>query len=136
MNLIKFLFAGTLFGILITKAEVISWFRIQKMFHLEEPYMFLILGSAVITGAIVIQIMKRINARNSTGDEIVIPQKKFNKGYIFGGIIFGMGWFVTGTCPGPIAALIGGGHFIVIFTFIGALLGTFVYSYLRPKLPH
>lgn len=136
MRLLKFLLAGTIFGILLTKAEVISWFRVQKMFHLEEPYMFLIIGSAVITGIIVVQIMKRLSLKNVDGDQIKIPEKKFNKGYIYGGMIFGMGWFVTGSCPGPIAALIGGGNFIVIFTLIGALLGTFVYSFFRPKLPH
>ncbi|HRE40025.1 MAG TPA: YeeE/YedE thiosulfate transporter family protein [Ignavibacteria bacterium] len=136
MGNIKYLIAGLIFGIIITKAEVVSWFRIQDMFRFKDPYMFLILGSAVITGAISVLIIKKFKINNFYGEAIVIPKKKFNKGYIFGGIIFGMGWFLSGLCPGPMAALIGAGYLPVIFAFIAALLGTYTYSFFRNKLPH
>lgn len=136
MKNIKFLFTGLIFGIIITKAEVVSWFRIQDMFRFKDPYMFLILGSAVLTGGLFVLIIKKFNLKNFYGEPIVIPKKKFNKGYIIGGMIFGMGWFLSGLCPGPMAALIGAGYLPVIFAFLSALIGTYTYAYFKNKLPH
>ena len=133
---IKYLLAGMLFGFLLTKAEVISWFRIQEMFRFESLYMYKVIGSAVLTGIISIQILKRSGMKASGGKAFQFPVKRFNKGVLIGGIIFGLGWALTGACPGPIFALIGNGYTVFIFTFLSALLGVWVYGLLRERLPH
>jgi len=133
---IKFFVAGILFGILLIKAEVLSWFRIQEMFRLQSFHMFGIIMSAIITGMISIFIIKRTKAKDINKQPIVIKPKKFHKGYIFGGLIFGAGWAVTGACPGPLFAQIGTGATVVIVTLISALAGTWTYGLIREKLPH
>jgi len=133
---IKFFVAGILFGILLIKAEVLSWFRIQEMFRLQSFHMFGIIMSAIITGMISIFIIKRTKAKDINKQPIVIKPKKFHKGYIFGGLIFGAGWAVTGACPGPLFAQIGTGATVVIVTLISALAGTWTYGLMREKLPH
>jgi len=134
-NLIYIIF-GTLFGIILTKSEVISWFRIRKMFLFEEAHMYLIIGSAVVTGIIVIRLMKRFNAKSFANEEINYKGKEFHKGFIIGGIIFGIGWAITGACPGPIFAQIGAGEYPALFTLAGAVGGALVYSLVKSKLPH
>ena len=133
---LRFLFAGFLFGIILIKAEVLSWFRIQEMFRMQSFHMYGIIMSAIITGMISIFIIKRLNARSINKEPIVIKPKKFHKGYIFGGFIFGIGWAITGACPGPLFAQIGSGATIVIITLLSALAGTWTYGLLRDKLPH
>lgn len=130
------LIIGMFFGIVLVKSEVISWFRIQKMFRFEELHMYLVIGSAVVVAAISLLIMKRFEVKTVGGQEITIREKPFQKGIVIGGVIFGMGWAVTGACPGPIYAQIGSGEYISIVTFIGALGGMFLYAFLRPRLPH
>lgn len=130
------LIIGMFFGIVLVKSEVISWFRIQKMFRFEELHMYLVIGSAVVVAAISLLIMKRFEVKTVGGQEITIREKPFQKGIVIGGVIFGMGWAVTGACPGPIYAQIGSGEYIAIVTFIGALGGMFLYAFLRPRLPH
>ncbi len=130
------LIIGMFFGIVLVKSEVISWFRIQKMFRFEELHMYLVIGSAVVVAAISLLILKRFDVKTVDGQAITIREKPFQKGIIYGGIIFGMGWAVTGACPGPIYAQIGSGEYIAIITFLGALGGMFLYAYLRPRLPH
>ncbi len=129
-------FYGILFGIVLTKSEVISWFRIQEMFRFNEPHMYLIIGSAVVTGAIAMQIVKRLNLTTVSGAQLTIEGKKFNKGFIIGGMIFGIGWAITGACPGPIFAQIGAGEFPALFTFSGALIGAWLYHSTKKLLPH
>ena len=133
---LKYLMAGVWFGILLVKSEVISWFRIQEMFRLQSFRMYGIIGSAIITGIISIQIIKRFNIKTISGDKIEIAPKKFNKGQIYGGLIFGCGWALTGACPGPLFALIGSGATVIIIPLIAAIAGTWVYGLLKDKLPH
>lgn len=134
--LLKYLLAGILFGILLVKAEVISWFRIQEMFRLQSFHMFGVIGTAVATGMLSIQLIKRFNVRTIEGDPIAIEDKKFDKGQIYGGLLFGFGWAVTGACPGPLFALIGSGATAVAVILLSALLGTWTYGLVRDRLPH
>jgi len=133
---IKYFITGILFGIILVKSEVISWFRIQEMFRLQSFHMYGVIGSAVITGMISILIIKKFNIKTIYGEKINFYQKKFNKGQIYGGLIFGFGWALTGACPGPLFALIGTGALVIIVTLLSAIAGTWVYGLLREKLPH
>ncbi|WP_008582559.1 DUF6691 family protein [Niabella soli] len=133
---IKFLVAGIIFGIVLTKAEVISWFRIQEMFRLQSFHMYGVIGSAVLVGAISVALIKRFNIKTLSGEPIKIPSKKFDKGQIIGGLIFGAGWALTGACPGPLFAQIGTGATVVSVTLLSAIAGTWVYGLLRERLPH
>jgi uncharacterized membrane protein YedE/YeeE len=130
------LLIGLGFGIVLVKSEVISWFRIQAMFRFEEAHMYLIIGSAVVVGAVSLLIIKRLEMKTVGGEEITIREKPFNKGVILGGIIFGMGWAITGACPGPIYAQIGSGAYMALVTFVAALGGAYLYAFLQPKLPY
>lgn len=133
---IKYLLLGMAFGIILVKSEVISWFRIQEMFRLQSFHMYGVIGSAVITGMLGVLLIKRFRLRTIAGEEIVIPKKVFTKGNIFGGLIFGLGWAITGACPGPLFAQIGSGFTVVIVTLLSAVFGTWVYGLLKEKLPH
>ncbi len=132
----KYLFMGILFGIVLTKAEVISWFRIQEMFRLQSFHMFGVIGSAVVVGALSVFIIKKIKIKTLYGEEIHLEDKPFNKGQIIGGLLFGFGWAMTGACPGPLFAQIGTGASVVIVTLLSAIAGTWVYGLLRDRLPH
>lgn len=137
MKFIKYLLVGILFGIVLTKSEAVSWYRIYEMFHFQSFHMYGIIMTAVITGLIGIQIIKRNNLKDIKGNAITIPDKE--KGfihYIIGGFIFGLGWALVGTCPGPIFILLGAGFMGVGIVLIGALLGTFLYGLFKNKLPH
>lgn len=133
---LKYLFVGILFGILFVKAEVISWFRIQEMFRFQSFHMYGIIGSAVITGMLSVLIIKKWNIKTIYGEPIRIAPKEFNKGQIYGGLLFGFGWAITGACPGPLFAQIGTGATVIIITLLSAIAGTWVYGKLREKLPH
>jgi len=135
-NYIKYLFVGILFGIILVKSEVISWFRIQEMFRLQAFHMYGVIGSAVVVGIVSVWLIKKFNIKTIDGQPIKIAPKTFNKGQIFGGLIFGFGWAITGACPGPLFAQIGTGATVVIVTLVSAILGTWVYGYFREKLPH
>jgi uncharacterized membrane protein YedE/YeeE len=136
LKTIKYIILGTLFGLVLTKTEAISWFRMQEMFRFQSFHMYGIIGSAIVTGFISIQLIKRLNVKTLTGEKITIERKPFNKGTIIGGLIFGMGWALTGACPGPIFAQIGTGASVAIVLLLSAIAGTWVYSYFKPKLPH
>ena len=136
MKNITFIIFGTLFGIVLTKSEVISWFRIQNMFQFKEPHMYLIIGSAVLVGIIAMQIIQRAKLRSVSGEELKFAGKTYHKGFIIGGIIFGIGWAITGACPGPIFAQIGAGEMPAFITLFGALIGAYLHSAFREKLPH
>ena len=133
---LKFTIAGILFGIILVKSEVISWFRIQEMFRLQSFHMYGIIGSAIVVGIISIFIIKKFKIRSIDGEEIRFDPKKFNKGQVYGGLLFGFGWALTGACPGPLFALIGSGSTVIIVTLFSAIAGTWVYGYIRDKLPH
>lgn len=131
-----YLLLGAYFGIVLTKAQVISWYKIRNMFFFREPDLYLIMGSAVAVGALSVFLIKRFHPRTLGGEPLEIPGKALDKGTVFGGFLFGMGWFATGTCPGPIYAQIGSGELWAFFTLAGALLGAWLYALLKPKLPH
>ncbi|MGV3761894.1 DUF6691 family protein [Parapedobacter sp.] len=133
---LKYLIAGILFGILLVKSEVISWFRIQEMFRLQSFHMYGVIGSAVVVGAISIWLIKKFSIKTIHGEPIAIAPKKFNKGQVYGGLIFGLGWAITGACPGPLFAQIGTGATVIAITLLSAIAGTWVYGYLQEKLPH
>ncbi len=133
---IKYLILGILIGIVFVKAEIISWFRIQEMFRLQSFHMYGVLRSAVLTGMISVWFIKKFNIKTIYGEPVKIAPKTFNKGQIYGGLIFGFGWAITGACPGPLFAQIGTGALAVIVTLTSAILGTWVYGYFREKLPH
>lgn len=133
---LRYLIVGVLFGTVFIKSEVISWFRIQEMFRFQSFHMFGIIGSAVIVAAFSIWIIKKYNIKTLSGEKIVFAHKTFNKGQIWGGLIFGLGWGLTGACPGPLFAQIGMGATVVIIVLLSAIAGTWVYGKFRDKLPH
>lgn len=133
---LKYLVVGVLFGIIFVKAEIISWFRIQEMFRLQSFHMYGVIGSAVIVGMISVFIIKKFNIKTIYGEEIIFHDKVFNKGQIYGGLTFGLGWAITGACPGPLFAQIGSGATVIIITLLSAIAGTWVYGFFREKLPH
>jgi uncharacterized membrane protein YedE/YeeE len=133
---LKYLVVGIAFGIVFVKAEIISWFRIQEMFRLESFFMYGVIGTAVVVGMISVFIIKKFNIKTISGEKIIFENKTFNKGQIIGGLIFGIGWAITGACPGPLFAQIGSGFLVVIVTLLSAIAGTWVYGYFRDKLPH
>jgi len=135
-NNFKYLIVGLLFGVVFVKAEVVSWFRIQEMFRLQSFHMYGIIGSAVIVAMLSIWLIKKFGVKTLSGEPITIKPKEFNKGQIYGGILFGLGWAVTGACPGPLFAQIGTGATVVVVTLISAILGTWVYGKFRDHLPH
>jgi uncharacterized membrane protein YedE/YeeE len=132
----KFAVAGLLFGIVLVKSEVISWFRIQEMFRLQSFHMYGIIGSAIVVGMISIALIKKFNIKTIAGEPVALHPKKFHKGQIYGGLIFGFGWAITGACPGPLFAQIGTGATVVFVTLLSAIAGTWVYGRYRHKLPH
>lgn len=133
---IKYLIVGTLFGIVFVKSEIISWFRIQEMFRLQSFHMYGIIGSAIAVGMLSVWLIKKFKLKTIKGETIKIQTKQFNKGQIYGGILFGVGWAITGACPGPLFAQIGTGATVVMVTLLSAVAGTWVYGLLRDKLPH
>ena len=133
---VKYLIVGIAFGIVFVKAEIISWFRIQEMFRLQSFFMYGVIGTAIIVGIISIWLIKRFNIKTISGEKIVIENKTFNKGQVYGALIFGIGWAITGACPGPLFAQIGSGFLVVVITFLSAIAGTWVYGYFRENLPH
>jgi uncharacterized membrane protein YedE/YeeE len=133
---VKYLIVGMAFGIVFIKAEIISWFRIQEMFRLQSFHMYGVIGSAVVVGIISVWLIKEFKIRTIYGESIIIYPKKFNKGQVYGGLIFGLGWAITGACPGPLYAQIGAGATVIIVSLLSAIAGTWVYGYCREKLPH
>ncbi|MDT0643952.1 DUF6691 family protein [Zunongwangia sp. F363] len=137
MRALSYLFIGVFFGIVMYKSEAASWFRIYEMFRFDSFHMYGIIGSALIIGIIGVQLIKRKKLKSFSGEPIyIIPKKKSFSRYMYGGIIFGLGWALAGACPGPIYTLIGAGYVSILVVFAGALLGTFLYGLLRDRLPH
>ncbi len=132
---LKYLAFGIAFGIVLIKSEVISWFRIQEMFRLQSFHMFGVIGSAVAVGALSVFLIKKFKIKSIHGEEIILPEKTFNKGQIYGGLLFGFGWAMTGACPGPLFAQLGYGAIATAVTILMAIVGTWVYGLLREKLP-
>ncbi len=132
----KYLAVGVVFGIVFVKAEIISWFRIQEMFRLQSFHMYGVIGTAVVVGIISVWIIKKFNIKTIHGERIEFHPKKFNKGQVYGGLLFGLGWAVTGACPGPLFAQIGTGALVILVVVGSAIAGTWTYGYFRERLPH
>ena len=133
---LKYLAVGIVFGIVFVKAEIISWFRIQEMFQLTSFHMYGVIGTAVVVGMVSVFLIKRLNIKTLSGEKIVYQPKTFDKGKVYGGLLFGFGWAMTGACPGPLFAQIGTGTTVVVFTLLSAIAGTWAYGFLKDKLPH
>lgn len=132
-----YLVIGIYFGIVLVKAEVVSWFRIQEMFHFMSIHMYGIMGLAVVTGALSVLILKALQLSSLDGVRINPARKPFNKvANPVGGLLFGFGWALTGACPGPLYATLGAGYLPILIAIAGAFLGVISYGYLKPKLPH
>ena len=133
-----YLLFGVVFGFILTKSEVISWFRIQEMFRFQSFHMYGVIGSAVAVGAASLALIKRFNVKTIQGDPIVIEDKPYDRGYNqwIGGTIFGLGWALTGACPGPLYALIGAGVPVMVVALLFAMIGALAYGYFKPSLPH
>ena len=136
--LLWYFLLGSFFGTVLTKAEIVSWFRIQEMFRFQSFHMYGIIASAVAVAALSLALLRRASVHALSGDAISIPGKKLGWGYRYwiGGTLFGVGWAMTGACPGPMVALLGAGSSVFAVTALSALAGTWVYGYLRPHLPH
>ena len=135
LTLTMVLLIGAYFGIVATKSEVVRWQRVHDMFLLKEAHMYLIIGVGVVVGLISMQVLKALNIKTIQGQPIKYTPKPYHKGVIFGGMLFGAGWAITGACPGPIYAQIGAGAWMAWFTFAGAMAGMYLYAVLKPKLP-
>mgnify|MGYP000008473519 FL=1 len=135
-SLLKYTIAGIFFGIILVKAQVIAWFRIQEMFRLQSFHMFGVIGSAEAIGALSVFLIKKFKIKTIEGESIRLEDKQFSKGQIYGGLLFGFGWALTGACPGPLFAQIGTGATVVLVTLLSAIAGTWTYGFLKSKLPH
>ncbi len=133
---IKYLIVGVAFGIVFVKGEIISWFRIQEMFRLQSFHMYGVIGSAVVVGIISVWLIKKFKVKTIYSEQIEFHTRSFNKGQVYGGLLFGLGWAITGACPGPLYAQIGAGASVIVVTLFSAIAGTWVYGYFRDKLPH
>ena len=137
MRTLIYLFIGILFGITMFKSEAASWFRIYEMFQFQSFHMYGIIGSALGLGILIVQSIKRFNIKSIYGEKIEFqPKEKGFKRYMFGGILFGLGWALAGACPGPMYTLIGVGYLPILVVLIAAIFGTFLYGLLKDKLPH
>ncbi len=136
--LLVYLLLGVFFGITLTKSEVLSWFRIQEMFRFQSPRMYEIIASAIAVATVSVASIRRLGLKSLSGEPIHIPPKTLGSGmrYAAGGTIFGLGWALTGACPGPLFALVGSGVTVMIVSVVSAMAGTWLYGFLRPRLPH
>lgn len=133
----RYILVGILLGFVLYKSEAVSWFRIYEMFRFQSFHMFGIIGSAIISGIIIVQLIKRRKIKNVTGQEITIKDKaKTYPRYLLGGFIFGIGWALAGACPAPMFILLGAGHTVFIVYLIAAMTGTFIYGLIRKRIPH
>jgi len=135
---VKYLIAGIFFGFVLVKSEVISWFRIQEMFRFDAFHMYGIIGLGMVVAMISIQFIKKFKVKDRDGNTISIAPKDSSQvtRYLLGGTLFGLGWALTGACPGPLFTLVGAGYGVILVPIASAILGTYVYGILRPKLPH
>jgi uncharacterized membrane protein YedE/YeeE len=133
---LKYLAAGIFFGIVLVKGEIISWFRIQAMFRLQQFHMYGVIGSALTVAMVSVWLIRKFRIKSVYGETIEFHPKRFSWGQVYGGLLFGLGWSLTGACPGPLFAQIGAGFSVVIVTLASAVAGTWVYGRIREKLPH
>lgn len=137
MKYLKFLIVGIVFGIVLVKSEAVSWYRIYEMFRFESFHMYGIIGTAVGTGIILLLISNKFKFKNTEGSFMHAPPKEngFIR-YILGGSLFGLGWALSGACPGPMYILTGTGVFSILIVIVAAIFGTYIYGVIKDKLPH
>ena len=133
---LRYLLLGIPFGIVFVKAEIVSWYRIQEMFRFHSFHMYGVIGTAVMVGALSVWLIKRFQIKTMQGEKVVLHNRQFHWGNVIGGTLFGLGWAITGACPGPLFAQIGSGFLTVSVTLFSAVAGTWVYGLIREKLPH
>ncbi|HPI12178.1 MAG TPA: YeeE/YedE thiosulfate transporter family protein [Catalimonadaceae bacterium] len=137
MKFIKFLLVGVLFGIVMAKSEAFSWYRIQEMFRFQAFHMYGIIGTAVVLGVIGVAIIKKFQIRDVEGNPILFhPKEKSVVRYLIGGTLFGLGWALSGACPGPMVVSIGYGYLSLAVVFLFATVGTLFYGLIKDHLPH
>lgn len=137
MKGLKFILSGLVFGVIMAKSEAISWFRIQEMFRFQSFHMYGIIGTAVILGVTSVYLIKKFKIRDYHGNPILFQDKdKSWKRYLIGGSIFGLGWALTGACPGPMFVNVGYGYFTMLIVILGSLFGTYLYGLVKNRLPH
>lgn len=136
MILFMIFILGVFFGIILTNGEIISWFRIQEMFRFDSFQMYGVIGSAILVGALGMILVKRFQLRTLRGEPVVIERKEMDRGTVIGGLLFGIGWALTGACPGPLYALVGNGYWPFLVALLSAIGGALVYGHVREKLPH
>ncbi|MBB6499219.1 DUF6691 family protein [Pedobacter cryoconitis] len=137
MKFLKYILTGVFFGIVMSKSEAVSWYRIQEMFRFQSFHLFGIIGTAVISGVAFTWLVKKMKGKDDQGQPILFQDKdKSWKRYLFGGTIFGLGWALTGACPGPVFVLLGQGYLVMLVVILGALIGTYTYGVLKTRLPH
>ena len=137
MKYLIYLVVGTFFGIVMTKSEAVSWFRIQEMFRFESFHMYGIIGSAVVFGVVFVALLKRFDVHAPDGGPLRLqPKAHTYRRYLYGGILFGLGWAMTGACPGPLFVLVGHGVWSILLVIASAVLGTYAYGAVRARLPH
>jgi len=137
MRMSRYILVGILLGFILYKSEAVSWFRIYEMFRFQSFHMFGIIGSAIVSGIVIVQLIKRKKMKTVEGKEIIIKDKaKTYRRYLVGGFIFGIGWALAGACPAPMFILLGAGHTVFIVYLVAAMTGTFLYGILRPRIPH
>lgn len=137
MRSLIYLLIGIFFGITMFKSEAASWFRIYEMFKFDAFHMYGIIGTAVVLGVIIVQVIKRFKIKSFYGEPIEFQDKE--KGvprYVIGGFIFGLGWALAGACPGPMFTLVGAGYLPILIVIAGSIAGTWMYGLVRDKLPH
>lgn len=135
-HLLRYTAVGIVLGVIFVKAEIVSWFRIQEMFHLQSFHMYGVIGTAVAVAMLSVWLIKKFDVKTVYGEKITFQKKHYHKGQVIGGLIFGLGWALTGACPGPLFALIGTGAFAFVIVILSAIAGTWVYGLLKEKLPH
>ncbi|MCJ8210551.1 YeeE/YedE family protein [Mucilaginibacter sp. RS28] len=137
MKGLRFVIAGIVFGIIMVKSEAASWYRIQEMFCFQSFHMYGIIGTAVTLGIISVYLIKKFHLKDSQGHPISFhnKDKRWPK-YVIGGTIFGLGWALTGACPGPMFVNLGYGYSTFVIVILGSLLGTYAYGLIRHRLPH
>ncbi|HEY0899651.1 MAG TPA: DUF6691 family protein [Sphingobacteriaceae bacterium] len=137
MKGLRFILAGLVFGVIMAKSEAISWYRIQEMFRFQSFHMYGIIGTAVILGVLAVFLIKKLKMKDTQGNPITFQDKENSwPRYIIGGFIFGLGWALTGACPGPMFVNVGYGYFAMLIVIVGALAGTYGYGLIKNKLPH
>ncbi|MFO0984663.1 MAG: DUF6691 family protein [Planctomycetota bacterium] len=136
MKHLAYLALGTAFGVILSKSEAVSWFRIQEMFRFQSFHMYGLLLSAVAVATVSLQLLKRVHARSLGGQPIAMARRPYQHGVVLGGLLFGMGWALTGACPGPLYVLVGSGLTVMLVAIASAMLGVWAYAALHGKLPH